>query len=152
MPVYLTRWPNGSLSLTQAQNRADLMHLLDMEGSAAGCRVVPVTNSFSLSIEPPTRCGNNMQFEIDFANADSGCMLQSNLEAFWPNLKKLIDDEWDADKKETTIPDREWREARERDLNLKVGEPKLNYSFQATIPNDGEPEEWLAVTPNDLPF
>ena len=93
-----------------------------------------------------------MEFKIDFANADSGCMLQGNFEAFWPNLKKLIDDEWNADKKETALSDREWREARERDLNLKVGEPKLNYSFQATIPDDGEPEEWLAVKPSDLPF
>ena len=82
MPVYLTRWPDGTMTLTHAQNRADLMHLLDMESSAAGCRVAPVTNSFSLSIEPPTRSDNFMDFKIGFAGGDAGFMLQGNLEAF----------------------------------------------------------------------
>ena len=151
MPVYLTRWPDGTMTLTHAQNRADLMHLLDMESSAAGCRVVPVTNSFSLSISPPDRCDNFMDFKIDFADGDAGFMLQGNLEAFWPNLKKLIDDDWDEEKDER-ITDESWRAARELDFNLKIGEPKLKYSFEATNPDCGEPEEWLAVTPNDLPF
>ena len=92
-----------------------------------------------------------MDFKIDFADGDAGFMLQGNLEAFWPNLKKLIDDDWDEEKDER-ITDESWRAARELDFNLKIGEPKLKYSFEATNPDCGEPEEWLAVTPNDLPF
>jgi hypothetical protein len=155
MPMYLTRWPDGSLSLTQAQNRRDLMELLDMEGSAAGCRVRPLTSSFSLSIQPPTKLENEMDFEIDFSNADSGNMLRFALEAFWPNLKALVDRSWNEDRDDAVITDNEFRTARERDLELKTGEPKLKHSFTATNPEyvqGFEETKWLAVVPEDLIF
>ena len=71
MPVYLTRWPDGSCTLSQAKNRTALMEVLDNEGSPNGVRITRVLNSWSIAVEPPVQDTGMMRFEISLANSDA---------------------------------------------------------------------------------
>jgi len=58
MPLYIVRWPNLSAAIVRARDREDLLHKLDEEGNAEGCRIKrydgPLFIDFELDAELET--------------------------------------------------------------------------------------------------
>jgi len=146
MPVYLTRWPDGTCTLSHARNRASLMHILDEEGSPNGVRIKKLNISWSISVRPPSQATGMMSFQIELAATDAGSALGEAFEEFYPHLKVLTDAHLD-DVFNDSIPEEEWSAEREKDLNCEIGEPNLKGSFEGTIPDHG-----LYLTDNLIPF
>lgn len=73
MKTYISQWPDGTISIVSAEDRADLFWKLDSEGYPACAKIFVVNGSYGDGVHITTKLTKkNGKHRIDFESGEHG--------------------------------------------------------------------------------